>query len=196
MPRYEKKNKQPAKKQTRQRIGDYRIFIGAFPTGDLADRIQAVRAQYDLKTSQITAPHVTLAGTYWRSGPATAANEAALIDKLSSLSGKIRAFDLSLGGIYTFGNRVAYLGVATTGQLEWIRRQFMKPMGKDKHRQFKPHLTLAMRLKQPAFDEMIAELRQTEWHSEQFVAPISELHLMQRGPDDPAWRSIFTIPLK
>ena len=195
MHRYEKKKKRPAK-PVRQRIGDYRIFVGAFPTGELAERIQRVREQYDLKTSQITAPHVTLAGTYWRSGPATAENEAELIDKLTQFSSKIRQFNLTLGGIYTFGQRVAYLGVAPSKELDWVRRQLLKQAGKDKHRQFKPHLTLAMRLKQPAFGEMLTELRQTEWHSDQFVSPINKLYLMQRGPDDAAWRSILTMPLK
>jgi len=194
MRKYENKKKKPAK-PTRQRIGDYRIFVGAFPTGALADHIQAIRVKYDPATAQITAPHVTLAGTYWRTGPATAANEAELIEKLSSLSGKISAFDLNLGGVYTFGKRVAYLDVAASEQVEKVRRQLLKLAGKDKHRQFKPHLTLAMRLKQPAFDEMLSELRQTEWHTEQFVVPISELHLMQRGADDPVWQSIFTMPL-
>jgi hypothetical protein len=45
-------------------MNDYRIFVGAFPEGDLADRIQAVRLQHDARTARITAPHVTLAGTY------------------------------------------------------------------------------------------------------------------------------------
>ena len=43
-------------------MNDYRIFVGAFPEGDLADRIQTVRLQYDAKTARITAPHVTMAG--------------------------------------------------------------------------------------------------------------------------------------
>ena len=194
MRKNQKQTKRPAR-PTRQRIGDYRIFVGAFPTGELADRIQAIRLQYDLKTAQITAPHVTLAGTYWRTGPPTPANEAELIEKLSSLARKIPPFSLSLGGIYAFGQRTAYLGVASTDKLDWVRRQLLKQAGKDKHRQFKPHLTLAMRLQQPAFDEMVTSLRQTEWHTEQVVAPISELHLMQRGEDDAVWRSIYTISL-
>ena len=61
-------------------MNDYRIFVGAFPEGDLADRIQAVRLQYDAKTARITAPHVTLAGTYWRSGPPIPENEATTIE--------------------------------------------------------------------------------------------------------------------
>ena len=55
--------------------GDYRIFVGAFPTGDFVDRVQALRKQHDPKTARITPPHVTLAGTYWRQGPATRDNE-------------------------------------------------------------------------------------------------------------------------
>ena len=59
--------------------GDYRIFVGVFPTGDLADRIQGLREQCDPVTARITAPHVTLAGTYWRTGPATPENEPSRI---------------------------------------------------------------------------------------------------------------------
>ena len=55
--------------------GDYRIFVGVFPTGDLADRVQGLREQSDPVTARITAPHVTLAGTYWHTGPATPQNE-------------------------------------------------------------------------------------------------------------------------
>jgi hypothetical protein len=51
-------------------VGDSRIFVGAFPAGELAERIQAVRLRHDANTARITAPHVTVAGTYWRSGPA------------------------------------------------------------------------------------------------------------------------------
>ena len=36
-------------------MGDYRIFVGAFPTSELAERIQAVRLQHDAKTACITA---------------------------------------------------------------------------------------------------------------------------------------------
>lgn len=195
MRRYEKKKKKPAK-PTRQRIGDYRIFVGAFPTGELADRIQAIRQSYAPQTARSTTPHVTLAGTYWRSGPATPENESELIEKLASLSGKIPSIELKLGGIHTFGERVVYLGVNPIDELVLVRRRLLKISGRDKHRRFKPHLTLGMHLQQPKFDEMVSELRQTEWHSEQFVAPISELHLMQRGADDAVWRSIFTLPLR
>ena len=48
---------------------DYRIFVGAFLEGELANAVQAIRQQYDPVTARITPPHVTSAGTYWRSGP-------------------------------------------------------------------------------------------------------------------------------
>ena len=79
----------PRKSKPRQRSGDYRIFIGAFPDGDLADQIQSIRQQYDPQTAVITPPHVTLAGTYWRNGSPTAANEAELIDRLEGMTGKV-----------------------------------------------------------------------------------------------------------
>ncbi|MCP4420855.1 MAG: hypothetical protein GY805_29955, partial [Chloroflexi bacterium] len=67
---------------------------------------------------------------------------------------------------------------------------------KDKHRQFKPHLTLAMRLKGSQFDEALALLRQSEWENGRFTTPIHQLRLMLRGPKDPAWRIIHTMPLQ
>src|SRR5512140_1544621 len=94
---------------------DYRIFAGAFPSGELAERIQAIRQQYDPTTARITAPHVTLAGTYWRGGPAAASSEADAIDRLERAIQGIRSFDLHLGGVHTFpppDKPVIYLGVA------------------------------------------------------------------------------------
>lgn len=187
--------RKPAK-VSRQRIGDYRIFVGAFPTGELAERIQQVRADVDSTTAKITAPHVTMAGVYWRDGQPNRTGAQNLIDKLDALSGKLSAFDLQLGGIQTFGERVIYLGVKPTDPMQAVRRALLNAIGQDKHRRFKPHLTLAMRLEQPTFDETLAQLRESEWENGRFTAPITELHLMQRGENDPAWRSIHTIPLK
>ncbi len=185
----------PRKSKPRQRSGDYRIFIGAFPDGDLADQIQFIRQQYDPQTAVITPPHVTLAGTYWRNGSPTAANEAELIDRLEGMTGKIKVFNLELGGIRTFGRRVVYLGVKPTDDLLKVRDTLLRLAGRDKQRRFTPHLTLAMRLDQTDMTAMVAELQTSEWENGRFPAPIHELRLMQRGPDDPAWRSIYTLPL-
>ncbi|GJM41233.1 MAG: hypothetical protein DHS20C20_15150 [Ardenticatenaceae bacterium] len=189
--------KKPKKKivTPRQRSGDYRIFVGAFPEGKKIDQIQQLREKYDWKTSQITPPHVTLAGTYWRTGQPTAANEGVLIEKLTSLTPYLKPLTLQLGGIYTFGQRVIYLGAPPTDEMLAIRNSLLGVMSKDKHRKFRPHLTLTMRLKGEAFDEALAALAQSEWGDGRFTTPIHQLRLMQRGPDDPAWRTIHTIPL-
>lgn len=179
----------------RQRQGDYRIFLGAFPEGDLAERIQALRVQYDPQTAAITPPHVTLAGTYWREGEATAENEVELIHRLQTHADQIEPFELVLGGVRRFGNRVVYLGVKPTDQLLAVRRALIKIAGKDKHRRFTPHLTLAMRPSPEEMDEMVAKLQDTIWESERWTVPITELRLMQRGEEDKAWRTIATVPL-
>jgi len=187
---------QPKRKpKPRQRRGDYRIFIGAFPSGELAEQIQTIRQQYDPKTAVITPPHVTLAGTYWRNGPATAANEAKLIARLEGMTGKIKPFDLELGGIRSFGNRVIYLGVKPTDGLLKVRETLIRLAGRDKQRRFTPHLTLAMRMGKAETAVMLSELRATEWENGRVFAPIQELRLMQRGLNDPAWRAIYTLPL-
>ncbi|MCP4416113.1 MAG: 2'-5' RNA ligase family protein, partial [Chloroflexi bacterium] len=194
---YNKKLRKPKKQgEPRQRSGDYRIFVGAFPEGDEIEHIQTLREQIDIKTAQITPPHVTLAGTYWRTGRPTAANEAALIEKLTSLAPHLKSFSLQLGGIYTFGKRVLYLGVLPTDDMMAIRNSLVGVMGKDKHRQFKPHLTLALRLKGSQFDEALALLQQSEWENGRLTTPIHQLRLMLRGPKDPAWRIIHTMPLQ
>jgi 2'-5' RNA ligase len=191
---YRKKKKQ-SPPSTRQRIGDYRIFVGAFLTGELATAVQAIRQQYDKKTAEITAPHVTLAGTYWRTGKATPKNEAKLINKLETWLPKLNAFELQLGGIRTFGSRVVYLDVEMTEALAAVRRTLLNVMGADKHRRFAPHLTLAMRLDEAAVEKMVAELRESEWHNGRYTQAINTLHLMQRGDDDPSWRTILSVPL-
>lgn len=190
---YKRKPKKRGK--PRQRSGDYRIFVGAFPDGEKIAQIQQLREQIDPKTAEITPPHVTLAGTYWRSGPANAANETALIHKLNRLASDLKPFSLLLGGIYTFGQRVIYLGVRPMEEMVAIRNSLLGVMGRDKHRQFRPHLTLAMRLKGAQFSETLAALQQSEWANGRFSTPIHELRLMQRGSKDPAWRIIHTLPL-
>ncbi len=179
----------------RQRRGDYRIFIGAFPSSDVADQIQTIREKYDPQTAVIAPPHVTLAGTYWRTGPATASNESDLIARLETMTGKIKPFALELGGIRTFGSRIVYLGVKSTDELLKVRATLIRLSGRDKHRRFTPHLTLAMRLDKADTAVMLNELRATDWENGRFTAPIQELRLMQRGPDDSVWRAIYTLPL-
>jgi 2'-5' RNA ligase len=177
---------------------DYRIFVGAFPQGDLVNRIQALREQYDPVTARITAPHVTLAGTYWRSGPATPANETATIVRLQASQGEFHPFTLSLGGIATFSpadRPVIYLQVEVTPALLAMRSALLNVLGRDNHRHFTPHLTLAMRLKGPAARQMVEQLQPSEWHTGRWSAPIDRLALMQRGPTDPAWREIATVSL-
>jgi len=177
---------------------DYRIFVGAFPTGELSERIQAVRQRIDRVTARITPPHVTLAGTYWRSGPATAANESAAIARLKAIAPHIPAFALHLGGVAAFppaDKPVIYLGVAVDAALLAARQALLQALGPDKHRTFTPHLTLAMRLSGAEAQRALAKLKASPWEREQLTAPIHELRLMQRGPNDPAWRCIATLGL-
>src|SRR5512137_484808 len=146
-------------------VGDYRIFVGAFPTGELAERIQAVRVQHDARTARITAPHVTLAGTYWRSGPPTPQNEAATIEQLRSIETQLRPFELKIGGVETFlpDTPVIYLRIEPTPELLAVRKSLLHVIGQDKQRHFTPHLTLTMRLDQSKTEALLAQLRQTDW---------------------------------
>ncbi len=180
---------------------DYRIFIGAFLTSELAERLRFVQERYDPPTAHITPPHVTLAGTYWRDGPATPENEASLIARLRSVPKQIAPFTLRLGGISTFplaDHPVIYLGVEVSPELLAARRTLLAVMGeaeRQKPRRFTPHLTLAMRLAEAPAQRMIQELQESEWATRQWAVPISELKLMQRGPKDTAWRAIARVPL-
>ncbi len=176
---------------------DYRIFAGAFPEGELAGRIQEIRQKYDPLTARITPPHVTLAGTYWRIGPATVENEAEAIRRLEILPGILPPFDLVLGGVRTFpGERpIVYLGVEVNKPLIEARNLLLGMLGPDKHSEFKPHLTLAMRLPWEKAWEMVNELQASEWNTQTFSAPIQELRLMQRGVQDRAWRCIHKVKL-
>lgn len=177
---------------------DYRIFVGAFPRGELAQRVQALREQYDPVTARITAPHVTLAGTYWRRGPATPEQEAATIARLQAYNDELTAFSLHLGGIALFApteRPVIYLQVEPTPALLAVRTALLTILGRDKHHHFTPHLTLAMRLKGPAARRMLDDLHASDWHNSRWQAPIERLALMQRGPADPAWREIGQVSL-
>ena len=178
--------------------GDYRIFVGAFPTGELAERIQALRQQHDPKTAFITPPHVTLWGTMWRSGPPTPENEAATITTMESMGSQIQPFDIILGGIESFLPRqnVIYLNVQPNQGLLAARQQLLASLGQDKHRHFTAHLTLTMRLSQDKSQRLFETLRQSEWHSQQWPIRIEQLQLMQRGEHDPAWRVIHRLPIQ
>ena len=179
-----------------KRRGDYRIFVGAFPAGELAAEIQGVRERYDLKTARIAPPHVTVWGTAWRKGTATAENEQETIDQLAEVVPRLPSFELVLGGIQTFTQRVVYLDVEESAGLRVVRKGLVTALGGDKHgRQFTPHLTLAMRLKRPQVGRMVADLQASKWEQERFRAPITALQLMQRAPDDPAWRVIGVFAL-
>lgn len=178
--------------------GNYRIFVGAFPTGELAERIQAVRLQHDAKTARITAPHVTVAGTYWRCGPATPDNERDTIARLQAVQGRPQPFELALGGVESFLPHVLviYLRVEPTAGLLAARRILLDALGPDKDRHYTPHLTLTMRLDKNRTRTLLNELRQSEWHTGRWSVPMDHLWLMQRGPDDPAWRYIYRVDLQ
>ncbi len=191
---YTNKKRNPSK-PSRQRIGDYQIFIGAFLTGEFADRIEKVRAVIDAEASSIVAPHVTVVGTYWRNGRATQAGAQGLINRLEGMSSELSPFELDMGGIYNFGQRLIYLGVRPTEPLLSVRHQLLNVVGTDKHRRFRPHLTLAMELEQPAFDETLALLKESELANGRFTYPINTLCLMQRKKDEPAWRTIHELTL-
>jgi 2'-5' RNA ligase len=177
------------------RAGDYRIFVGAFPTGELAERIQSERLRHDAKTARITAPHVTLAGTYWCSGPATPDNERDTIARLQAVQGQLQPFELTMGGVESFlpFNNVIYLRIERTAGLLAARKVLLDALGPDKERRYTPHLTMTMRLDKGKTQALLKELKQSEWHSGRWTVPLDHLWLMQRGPDDPAWRYIYQI---
>ncbi len=178
-------------------MNDYRIFVGAFPEGDLADRIQAVRVQHDAKTARITAPHVTLAGTYWRSGSPTPENEVHTIEPLRSIENRLHPFEMKLGGVATFlpDNPVIYLHIEPTPELLAARRALLQAIGSDKQRHFTPHLTLTMRLDARQTETLFEQLRQSDWLVQPWNVIIDHLWLMQRSPSDLAWRYIHRIEL-
>jgi 2'-5' RNA ligase len=169
---------------------DYRIFVGAFPGGELAEEIQSLRHDHDPKTARITDPHVTLAGIYQRQGPATLENEAEAVERLLAAQTRIAPFELILGGIRAFPpqNTITYLHVEPTFDSLAARQSLLEVLGPDKHRTFTPHLTLTMRLDSRQSNLLLRQWKQTTWHTSRWTVPIFELWLMLRGPNDPAWR--------
>jgi hypothetical protein len=53
-----------------------------------------------------------------------------------------------------------------------------------------------MRLNRPDTVALLAELRQTEWHTGRWPVRVDHLWLMQRGPRDAAWRYIQRLELR
>jgi 2'-5' RNA ligase len=91
---------------------------------------------------------------------------------------------------------VLYLGVRPARELLAARQLLLHVIGEDKHRRFTPHLTLAQRLAPEELAAAEARLLVTKWERERWRVPVTQLQLMQRGPDDPAWRTIAVLELK
>jgi len=177
---------------------NYRIFIGAFLSGDLAERIQAIRVRLDPKSAKNTMPHVTLAGTYTRIGLPTPGSEAEAISRLCTLHNSVEPFDLVLSGVRTFPpaeQPVIYLHVESTPGLLAARQVIMDQIGPDKHKRFIPHLTLGTRLQGESARRALNTLKTSDLATHRFATAISELRLMQRGPVDSSWRCIATFSL-
>ena len=140
---------------------------------------------------------MTLAGTYWRSGPATPENEAGTIARLQAVQDRLRAFDLVVGGVETFlpGTPVIYLHVELNDGLLSVRKTLLEALSPDTHGRFTPHLTLTMRLSREKTQSLFQKLREGEWRTQRKSARIDHLWLMQRGSSDPAWRYIHRIDL-
>ena len=100
-----------------------------------------------------------------------------------------------MGGIKTFGHRTVYLDGAVTPILTAVRHRLRQIMSQDKHRQWTPHLILAMLLNPWEVQQMVEELRAGEWKNDRFTFPIHEFCLMQRGAEDPTWRCIAQYEL-
>jgi 2'-5' RNA ligase len=111
---------------------------------------------------------------------------------LQAAQNQLPPFELVLGGIRSFMpiNRVIYLHVAPKEELLAVRHTLLQALGADKHQYFVPHLTLTMRLSEGGTQSLLAQLQQSEWHTESWSVPMDHLWLMQRGPSDPAWRYI------
>ena len=92
-------------------------------------------------------------------------------------------------------SRVVYLAAAATPTLLATREALLATIGRDKHRAFHPHMTLTMRLSQGQTQQALDELRRTPWHTERRQALIDHLWLMQRGPEDAAWRFVYRVEL-
>src|SRR5512143_655599 len=138
-----------------------------------------------------------MAGTYWRSGSPTPENEAATLERLRSIANQLHPFEMKIGGVETFlpDTPVVYLHIEPTAELLAARRALSQVLGQDKQRHFTPHLTLTMRLDAHKTEALLQQLRQTEWQTQRWSVTIDHLWLMQRGPNDPAWRYIHRIEM-
>jgi hypothetical protein len=131
-----------------------------------------------------------MAGTYWRNGSPTLENEAH--DRAADRSSRLRPFEMKIGGVETFlpDTAVIYLHIEPTPELLAVRGTLLRVIGQDKQRHFTPHLTLTMRLDARQTEALLKQLQQTAWLRQPWSITIDHLWLMQRGPNDPAWRYI------
>ena len=123
--------------------------------------------------------------------------EADAMACLQAVQGEIRPFELMVGGVRSFlpRNPIVFLDIEPTAGLMAARQTLLQALGKDKHRSFVPHLTLTMRLGREGSQALLTRLRRSKWHMGHWSALVDHLWLMQRGPDDSAWRYIYRIDL-
>ncbi|MBP1926107.1 2'-5' RNA ligase [Sedimentibacter acidaminivorans] len=110
-----------------------KYFIGLKIPKNYKNKIEMLRAEFKFYTTE---PHITLVP------PPALPDDDSFIKEISEICKKNHPFDIKLGQLCSFGNRVLYIDVYSPELLNLYETIFDKLNLKKEKRKFVPHLTI------------------------------------------------------
>lgn len=158
-----------------------KYFLALVPPPEILEKAHdiklKIREQFGIKYALKSPPHVTLKMPF----SYNEAKESFLIHKLIDFLKDQKPFSIQIKGVGTFGNRVIYLGIEKSTELELLQGRLKTFCKKELNlvdelsdRNYHPHLTVAFKdIKAGQFSEVLALVKnhtiQAEYDSEDLV---------------------------
>lgn len=176
-----------------------KYFLAIVPEGELQDRLTAIKLElkeeFNIKYALKSPAHITLKMPFTYNE----AKEDFLIEKLQSFAMNFLPFDLGIGGVDTFGDRVIFIKVEESLELINLQKKLREFSKKElklveelSDRNFHPHMTMAFKDLKKTPRQNIIEVVERKPISEKIV--ISQFFLLKRA--EGRWNIHQTIDLK
>jgi 2'-5' RNA ligase len=124
-----------------------KYFIGAPIPKIYKNKIEMLRAEFRFFTTE---PHITLVP------PTELPDEDTFIEKVIEVCRTTKPFNINLGNLDQFGNRVLYISVDSPGLIDLNKKIYLNLNLQQERRGFTPHLTIVkQRPKRPIDIETI-----------------------------------------
>lgn len=158
-----------------------KYFLALVPPPEILQKAHEIkeqlRNQFGIKYALKSPPHITLKMPF----NYNEAKEELLISKLGQHLKDQEIFSVKIVGVGTFGNRVVFLSIEKSADLELLQTKLKLYCKQELHlvdelsdRNFHPHMTVAFKDLKPAqFPEVLAKVRQlsfiTEFSAENLI---------------------------